>query len=307
MDVESEHQHEQQTSIGQLLKQARESRQLSCGDIARQLNLTVTMIQSIEADAPAGDTPMTFIRGYIRAYATKVGLDSELIGQLLAKQYGSVEPPIQKLEPVSEFKVYRREINSRTSWFRFVTVVIIAALVGLAGWEIWHRMQSSDDAATEVVTLDEVDAANEAVSLSSLGDEEASDAAVHTVDNGNTIEEPQAAAGTKVQDTAKAEPASEVVEAEANAEVLESVEPLAEPLSLVFDFSGDCWVEIVDATGETLAIGIKRAGKHMPISGVPPIRVKLGAPGVVQLSINGEPYDLSQYPPTRTATFTIGQ
>ncbi|AWL12701.1 Cytoskeleton protein RodZ [Saliniradius amylolyticus] len=73
----------------------------------------------------------------------------------------------------------------------------------------------------------------------------------------------------------------------------------------VFEFSGDCWVNIVDATGEAIAYGIKKAGRTMPVSGVAPFEVTLGAPETVTVSFDGEPVDMSDFRAGRTARFTL--
>lgn len=78
-------------------------------------------------------------------------------------------------------------------------------------------------------------------------------------------------------------------------------------VELVFTFTEDCWMNLVDATGEAIAYGIKSAGRVMPVSGIPPFEVKLGAPQAVTLTVDGEPYDMSSFPAGRTATFTIGE
>ena len=81
--------------------------------------------------------------------------------------------------------------------------------------------------------------------------------------------------------------------------------PLADPVELVFQFSGDCWMNLVDATGEAIAYGVKVSGRVMPVSGVPPFEVTLGAPESVQISYDGVAVDMSQFRAGRTARFTL--
>lgn len=81
--------------------------------------------------------------------------------------------------------------------------------------------------------------------------------------------------------------------------------PLADPVELVFTFSGDCWMKLTDATGEDVAYGIKQAGRIMPVSGVPPFEVVLGAPESVQISYAGEPIDMARFRPGYTARFQL--
>ncbi len=74
---------------------------------------------------------------------------------------------------------------------------------------------------------------------------------------------------------------------------------------LVFTFSGDCWVNVTDATGEVIAYGVKVAGRVMPVSGVAPFEIVLGAPQSVGITIAGEPVDMGQFPAGRTARFSL--
>lgn len=80
---------------------------------------------------------------------------------------------------------------------------------------------------------------------------------------------------------------------------------LADPVELVFQFSGDCWMNLVDATGEAIAYGVKVSGRVMPVSGVPPFEVTLGAPESVQISYDGEAVDMSRFRAGRTARFSL--
>ncbi|MEX0603160.1 MAG: RodZ domain-containing protein [Marinobacter sp.] len=61
-------------------------------------------------------------------------------------------------------------------------------------------------------------------------------------------------------------------------------------------FSDDCWVQITDASGQTLVAAIRRAGERISVEGTPPLRIVLGAADAVeQLEFAGESVDLSSY------------
>lgn len=85
------------------------------------------------------------------------------------------------------------------------------------------------------------------------------------------------------------------------------IDPLSlqEPVDLIFEFSGDCWMTLTDATGEDIAFGVKASGYVMPVSGIPPFEVVLGAPEVVQISYNGQPIDMTRHRAGYTARFTL--
>jgi len=79
----------------------------------------------------------------------------------------------------------------------------------------------------------------------------------------------------------------------------------AAPISMVFTFDDDCWVNIKDASGEAIAYGVKQKGRVMEVQGVPPVEVTLGAPDNVRISVNDESVDISSYQNGKTARFVL--
>ncbi|WP_113907179.1 RodZ domain-containing protein [Aliidiomarina celeris] len=74
---------------------------------------------------------------------------------------------------------------------------------------------------------------------------------------------------------------------------------------LVLHFRGDCWVRIDDAEGNTLAFGVKQAGYTMPLNGVQPYSLTLGAPHLVDVYFQGEAVDMSSLRDGRVARLTV--
>jgi cytoskeleton protein RodZ len=72
-----------------------------------------------------------------------------------------------------------------------------------------------------------------------------------------------------------------------------------------FTFSGDCWVNIFDASGERLAWGIKKSGYVMTIKGVAPFNVTLGKPELVTIKYNDNLLDISQFNRGNIAKFSL--
>jgi cytoskeleton protein RodZ len=70
-------------------------------------------------------------------------------------------------------------------------------------------------------------------------------------------------------------------------------------------FSADCWIQVKDATGKTLAIGVKDAGYSLTLAGEPPYSIILGAPEGVTMTFASEPVDLSGYTSGKVARFTL--
>ncbi len=97
--------------IGELLNEARNNLHLSIKDIASALNLTPSVIEGIERNSVDPDIPATFIRGYVKSYATKVGLDTRRILTEFDKQASSDYPSLKRVEAISNFNEKRKEIN----------------------------------------------------------------------------------------------------------------------------------------------------------------------------------------------------
>ena len=76
-------------------------------------------------------------------------------------------------------------------------------------------------------------------------------------------------------------------------------------VELVFTFKDDCWVSVKDKDGETMAYGVKKQGRIMRVSGLPPVRVILGAPQNVEISFAGKDVDMSVHEPGRSANFEL--
>ena len=162
MDVEKElHKNKKTTDmdIGAFLIEARENKNLSTQDIASKLNLTLSMVEKIEANQFVQDTPLAFIRGYLRSYAQQVDVDTATICVEFDRQTGESEKPLQKVKMVSDFKVSRKERNSSSFLFKMITYLIVVTLLSFGGWEMWKRFgaskQKSEASFSEkVISLD---------------------------------------------------------------------------------------------------------------------------------------------------------
>ncbi len=76
-------------------------------------------------------------------------------------------------------------------------------------------------------------------------------------------------------------------------------------VDVVFTFKDDCWVSVKDANGDTMAYGVKTKGRVMEVSGIPPVRIILGAPQAVEIDFGGQRVDMSVYPGGESAKFSL--
>ena len=322
--------------IGAVLVESRENKNLSSQDIADGMNLTLSVITSIEANEFEQDIPLTFIRGYVRSYAQKVGVDVENICVEFDRQTGQSAEPIQKIKVVSNFKIRRKEINSNSFLFKSVTYLIIASLLAFGGWELWKKFSKSK--ANDTPVINEIQLSTSTSAPESLPVQSANNVQVDsaTTDTGELAESGesqivdsntaspianrnddtasnQASVSSAAVSNEQAGIQNSTQNAEVESAVIESNDaPVAEPALITgpiasanFQFSADCWVKVTDANNEVIAVGIKKAGYLMPIEGVTPMTVVLGEPSAVSIEFNGEAYDLSNFRAGRRARFVL--
>jgi cytoskeletal protein RodZ len=125
--------------FGMRLKSAREARGLESKDVAAQLRLSEKMISMIEKETYPSDLPITFIRGYIRAYARLMEIsDSEITKALEPLKQPTILPDEEHelIEP--------QPVTSGNYFMQFFTYLILLTILSLVGvW--WYSQSSSDD------------------------------------------------------------------------------------------------------------------------------------------------------------------
>ncbi|MDQ7048148.1 MAG: helix-turn-helix domain-containing protein [Enterobacterales bacterium] len=131
--------------IGALLIEARSNLNLSVDDIANELRLSIEVIEKIERNQSDMDLPTAFVRGYIKSYATFVGLDTDPLLSHFDRNFDVISPSLKSVQSISRFESKRKEINSTSGVFKGLTLFIIVVFLTLASWEVWNRYQPKDE------------------------------------------------------------------------------------------------------------------------------------------------------------------
>ncbi|MGB0494959.1 MAG: RodZ domain-containing protein [Kangiellaceae bacterium] len=316
---------DQTINIGSLLAEARNNLDLSMDDIASHLNLSIEIINQLEDNQFSGSLPLAFMRGYVISYAMKVGLDVELIKTAFDNQVGEDSVSLKRVESLSVFEKNRNKFNSNNPSIKIVTFLIIMVIlffVGRAGWEKYKPLIMSDDASV-MNEFDSVEpnASQGTVDLqldaneTKVDDFSAEiDGSVTEFESGNSeevVSNPKASESLEhnvesslssgVSDSGDSSAENQINVESVNVEVADELSTE----SLTLSFSDECWVQIIDASGNELAFGIKKSGKLMSLQGVPPISVVLGDPSVVELTFKNEPIELSHYRAKRRANIIL--
>lgn len=285
-----------QFSPGSLLKQARERAGISIDDVSQKLKLTRQTIISIESDDYSADLPVTFYRGYLRNYAELLKVDDDDVVESFnnyCKRSNLFTNPEQSLATIE----LEKPLTSGNWMVKVVTTLIVLVLVFsiyylLVEKKVWQQFTSSVTNSSEQETI-----------LQLGQNEEAAQMAADDLSTDTHLQEQT----TLALDDNELLSESLVVES-APANTTEETAGNAAGASgeLVLVFSDDCWVRITDTNGKVLALGIKKGGTSMSLSGPTPIELTLGKPSAVQLSYQNESVDLSSYPDTRAARLTLG-
>jgi cytoskeleton protein RodZ len=300
---------------GAMLAQARQTIGLSQQEVADKLNFRLVLVKNIENEVFDKAIPVTFIRGYLRSYAKLVHLSGEDVlasYQMLniAQQQGA------EMQSFSKGTEKQAESN-RIMWISYLILALLIAAT-IAWWLQQGKMSSeiSSDIPNTSNTQYSTDdtPTNDNIDPSTTTPDVEQSNKVATKINANTTnsELSQQIDDSTVGDRLPSlaiEQSSSIGE-QVSGDIVDNngsaVTPLATRISQVeFTFSGDCWVNIFDNSGERLAWGIKKSGYVMSITGKAPFNVTLGKPELVAIKFNDDVINMSQFNRGNIAKFSL--
>lgn len=288
---QAEPQPEKQTqSFGIWLRHQREARQILLRDIADESKISIRYLQALEEDRFEILPASVFATGFLRQYAGFVGLDQEEVVNF----YLAARKELEGDEEEEEEEPRRnKRLGSRASgWvYAVVFLVVSALLIGL----VWilpklgaQQQQTPPDAVTVPLTgapTPEETAASGAARAREAGVEEKSSTVSAADGSGAGVPAGAAAdvsAGTPALETAAVPPPA-------------APAPPVAPLSVVLDFTGECWVEVrVDGRRQVSELRIQ--GESMQLSAQERVELTLGDAGAVEVEVNGRPFPLQAEP-----------
>ncbi|WP_144060372.1 RodZ domain-containing protein [Spiribacter salinus] len=312
---------DRQAAPGSLLRDERLRRDLTIDQVAQRLHLNRATIDSLEQNDFDALPPMTFVRGYVRAYSQLLELDADAVVASLSDAgakadseplYGWVggasAPPPGKPSRLREAKMLVAIA---------VTLVIVIAAVGGGAW--WFTQQSESapalaepevDERTKEPTEEPVNEPTESQDPEPQVPEQRTDSPEPT----EAVPSSALASDSELAGTAAAAAASdadeEVIPSDApvvtQPEPQATREPRADDASLALVFTGESWMEISDANGDRLLFGLQSEGEEQ-LWGQPPFEVVVGDVNSVVVEFEGESVDLDAYARGNVARFTLGE
>jgi cytoskeleton protein RodZ len=123
-------------TFGIRLKAAREAQGLELRDVAAQLRLHEKIIIMMEKDRYPADLPVTFIRGYLRAYSKLLQIPECEVKEAIEPI--KPKPMLQDANLVMKPKTTEPVVTSSNYFMQFFTLLIVLTLAGLvATW--WYN------------------------------------------------------------------------------------------------------------------------------------------------------------------------
>ncbi|MCX2944411.1 cytoskeleton protein RodZ [Rahnella perminowiae] len=328
MNTEAPQENNAKLTTGERLRQAREQLGLSHQAVAERLCLKVSTIRQIEEETTPADLAPTFLRGYLRSYAKLVHVPEEELSGLIGKQAPIKVPKVASMQGFSLGKSRKK----RDGWLMGFTWLVVFVVIGLTGAWWWQNHQAQQQ---EIATMADQSSAQ-------LSQDNGQGQAIPLGDNANsapttedTPADPAPAANaTQPQNSIPLNTAPGVAAsntpavsgtsaAQAPAAVSTSQPATPEnglptgdaqtaaaaggdPQAVTFTFKADCWFQIDDASGKTLFSGMKKGGETFSVKGTAPYKLKIGAPGAVDIQFQGKPVDLSRFvKSSRVARLTL--
>lgn len=309
-----------QLQPGEKLRRAREARELSTADVAVRLKLNVRKINALERGDIEGLAAPVFVAGYLRTYARLLGLsETEVLAdfdELLPAQESLVEPAITTNDETygkvaseisSQFSLREKSSENRLGMLGFT-----GALVFVLTYFLWPSGETvrkgvtntiKNQKNTENAKIKSTTPAPELI-VSNVADEIEKVEVEVDVSAGQVeeINNPVAKLSAEVE-------ANDIVETEPVNVPESTLEPVATGMKseLMLSFNSDSWAEVKDARGQRLVYRLGKSGTQRVVTGLAPFMVQLGYVQGVDISYNGETYDLSKYVNRRSVRLYIGK
>ncbi len=298
--------------LGQMLREARERKGLSLGDVAQTLKLGVRQIQAIEADDWLSLPGQTFVKGFVRNYARLLGLDPAEVARELDRSFVS-QPVTLDISPGTNESLpqagqpYKRDILAVTAGVVLVVLALLAYMFASASvidrlTESWATLRGlvvptpsaqpagpAEPASLAPAVPPEVPSAGPAPLAPAATGQPASPA------EGSGEASVSAPAASPAPVAPPAQPAAAAALPVAG----------ADSTGVHLTFAQPSWVEIRDGSGQIVFSQLNPAGTQRYVEGQPPLTLVIGNATHVTVKYKGQPVALTQRSKDDVARLTL--
>ncbi|HMS27819.1 MAG TPA: helix-turn-helix domain-containing protein [Burkholderiaceae bacterium] len=288
-DVQSESapeistQEQPQLSAGQLIKQARTNAGLHIAALAVTLKVPVKRLEALEDDNLNVLPDMVFVRALAASVCNTLKIDPEPILALMPKTGSTrLDTASQSIDTPLRSALSNDKVNPldliKTPWMIGGAVL----LLGAAAIYFWPAMKS--DSAK---TIQE----SKASGASEMATKESNAISVTPI-----VATPVLAANAAAGMTTTANQPS-TSSTSTNTAATDGI--------VTFKATGDTWIEVKDAKGNTVFKQLMKAGESAGANGVLPLSVTVGSTNYTQVMVRGVPKDLTKIAKNEVAFFEV--
>jgi cytoskeleton protein RodZ len=297
-------------SAGEMLSLARQQKDWSVQQVAEQLKLSVKQITALEGNQFDALPQMVIVRGFVRAYAKLLKIDSDVVVRLLPEGTGKIEfdaslkPALATPFFESRMSLMGRQDNSR----KYLISAALLAIFAMAFYA-WQKVEKTDfvkaffpagETVTHQVAAPDLQQVNTPLpvaapttQLPGVGaavlPESPGDADTLVAPKGRDAEAGSSTviipAASSLQATAAAPSAT--------TNSAGSVPVAAANDEMKLTFSQDVWLQIKRENGTVVTSHLAKAGTQEIFSVSEPMQIRIGNAAGVQALLRGAPLAIS--------------
>lgn len=312
------------SGCGNILKAAREAQGLSIHEVSGQLRLGVKQIQAIEQDDFDKLPQPSIVRGFIRNYARLLNID---VAPIL-EAYQRIVPNKAPLPLSVRSNASPSVIDQPARVFRpqrLLTLLIFLILAGIAAYFYVNHIkpQALKDASLALDVEEISDTTGQEIPIPApetapaTSDPLPASPMTENTDASSTAALPaepeQSTAPSATSETSTSSPSNTndntivSTPTPATNQVAESTLKASDPqkANLEFKVTEDSWVRIEDMQGKKIFSEVLPAGSERQVVTEKPVNITVGHAAGTQLTIDNQPYDLTQATRGRVARIQL--
>jgi cytoskeletal protein RodZ len=314
--------------LGRLLKEYRETAEMDISQLAEALCLTPSAVKALENEDFSNLPEAPYVRGYLRSYARLAEADPSKVIALYEDLRGSSPEELEyNFAPkVSLSEVTKPSISPMAMRLGLLVGLLLllgllSMIPGVKDWtsSVWARFsqpnatQSAESPGTDLINNPSL-TGNIPGNLPGITTEDEG-----TPVAGETGETPNNADTSQIADSETAATHTANAEGSATDANTQEQKPAADEdenaatdeagtpgdTNIKLTFSKEVWMRIRDKNGKTVFEALNPAGTEKVLSLTKPLNIRVGNAQGLELTVNGEKMDISEFIKGSIARFVI--
>ncbi|KPN74903.1 RodZ domain-containing protein [Neisseria sp. 74A18] len=129
--------------LGMKLRQAREQKGFSIGEVAERLKLSARQIEGLESGNYEGMPELVFVRGFLRTYARFLGLDEQEVSAYLDRIMPQSRSNVYAVERNGSSSLNYQQTEVAKTFPKWILGVALLALIG-GGVYVWQSKSQTE-------------------------------------------------------------------------------------------------------------------------------------------------------------------